>query len=440
MTFRLRLRYARAIYISRLVARDEYGNIIYEKKLTPNGSHGSNTQQDTMPPRTRRGGSTEPQKRSIRLTVKAPPSRLQEIKGDEDEEEESARPSRGRPGRPKAQRQSYVEKGTSDEEEEDEEEQDEDAEGDEEEEEDAEGEEDDLDEDDEDADGDIDMDDATPQPLKPLPKKPTIKLSAPATKPGRGRKTSPGTHLDLSSTKHRSVEEKETGDAPSQSESSEVEDDPEGLENGALDEPEDEEMDNDRGDVIKADALNESDLDSDDSNDSSLPDLSKLTRRQRHTEDDGALMALSNEAQKKKFFTPEQITMRRAEMARRRKDLSEKRNEQEKADTLRRLLHKPAPTRRSRAQVLADAEREEFGPGRAGLRSESVAGDEEDGEPQERANRTYTRSVIGYEGSRVGVPVEWLEAPAGKLFEAAAKTDKSLHTVARPSRMVEEVQ
>ena len=48
--------------------------------------------------------------------------------------------------------------------------------------------------------------------------------------------------------------------------------------------------------------------------------------------------------------------MRRAEMARRRKNLSEKRNEEEKADTINRLLKKQAPKRRgkiSQAEIEA---------------------------------------------------------------------------------------
>lgn len=40
------------------------------------------------------------------------------------------------------------------------------------------------------------------------------------------------------------------------------------------------------------------------------------------------------EAQKKKHLTAEEHAMRRAEMARRRKNLSEKRNEEEKVRTL----------------------------------------------------------------------------------------------------------
>lgn len=65
---------------------------------------------------------------------------------------------------------------------------------------------------------------------------------------------------------------------------------------------------------------------------SATPDLSKLTRRQRgfYEEPDANLMALSNEALKKKHLTAEEHDTRRAEMARRRKNLSEKRNEEEK--------------------------------------------------------------------------------------------------------------
>lgn len=77
----------------------------------------------------------------------------------------------------------------------------------------------------------------------------------------------------------------------------------------------------------------EEDSDSDeDGSRAATPDLSKLTRRQRglYEDTDTGLMALSNEAQKKKHLTAEEHAMRRAEMARRRKNLSEKRNEEEK--------------------------------------------------------------------------------------------------------------
>jgi Ino eighty subunit 2 len=72
------------------------------------------------------------------------------------------------------------------------------------------------------------------------------------------------------------------------------------------------------------------------------PDMSKMTKRQRaliNDDIDGGLMALSNEAQKKKHLTAEEHAMRRAEMARRRKNLSEKRNEEEKVRPLSNIYY-----------------------------------------------------------------------------------------------------
>lgn len=98
--------------------------------------------------------------------------------------------------------------------------------------------------------------------------------------------------------------------------------------------------------------------------------------------------------------------MRRAEMARRRKNLSEKRNEEEKQDTINRLLKKQAPKRRgkiSRVEITADAA--------AG--AESAPSEE----PEiERANPVFVRWVNDAKGCRVGVPGEWLEGPAGRVF------------------------
>ena len=116
--------------------------------------------------------------------------------------------------------------------------------------------------------------------------------------------------------------------------------------------------------------------------------------------------------------------MRRAEMARRRKDLSERRNREEKEDTLKRLLEKPAPKRRSRAQMLADAEREEFGEGGEFM-------------PVERG---CVRVVSGRNGSRIGVPAEWLDGPVGELFRRGDAAKRGEYKVIRPGRMVEEVE
>lgn len=107
-----------------------------------------------------------------------------------------------------------------------------------------------------------------------------------------------------------------------------------------LDDMEDAEGEDDDAEGEEDDELaggpEEGDMDMESDDDMSrdqTPDVTKMTRRQRavlEQEEDGSLLALSNEAQKKKHLTAEEHAMRRAEMARRRKNLSEKRNEEEK--------------------------------------------------------------------------------------------------------------
>ena len=102
--------------------------------------------------------------------------------------------------------------------------------------------------------------------------------------------------------------------------------------------------------------------------------------------------------------------MRRAEMARRRKNLSEKRNEEEKMDTINRLLKKQAPKRRgkiSQAEITANAA--------AGADSAPSEKPE-----VENANPVYVRWISDAKGCRVGVPEEWLEGPAGRVFGGSA--------------------
>lgn len=120
--------------------------------------------------------------------------------------------------------------------------------------------------------------------------------------------------------------------------------------------------------------------------------------------------------------------MRRAEMARRRRNLSEKRNEEVKVcpiffsfplahhqspslflhriltdisptqmETINKLLKKQAPRTTRKAAMLAAAE------------------EAQDTEPQ-RPNPMFIRWVNSKEGSRVAVPDELLSSPAGRLF------------------------
>jgi len=260
------------------------------------------------------------------LTVKSAPSKLRQAVGTDDlppnpyaaddtpePPVRTSRSTRNQRTIVEADSDEEPDEQEEDEDEDDEEEEDEDGEGDidaellanEDSEDDAEGE--------EDADGDLDMDEPHPPPpvIKTNPKTPTnkgkhkdtIKVAAPSA----------GTL--------KSVEAKEE----EEEEEEEEEDDDEELSELESDDnlgEDDEEEDQEEG----------SDLDNDDDG-SGTPDLAKLTRRQRAAYEEGltgSLMALSNEAQKKKHLTAEEHAMRRLEMARRRKNLSEKRNEEEK--------------------------------------------------------------------------------------------------------------
>lgn len=229
-----------------------------------------------------------PAVRTVRATRN--PRTVVEPESDEEEDEEEEQDE---------------DEGMDDEEDDEGEEQDEDAEGEDEELEDAEESEEDA-EDDEDE----DMSDAIAVQEHPPP--PIIKTSNAA---GRSKPNVTVTAPEEGAMK--SVEEKEMDEEDDEQELSELDS------NENEEEEEEEEGDDDL------------DSDDDEGSRSATPDLSKLTRRQRgiyEEEESTGLMSLSNEAQKKKHLTAEEHAMRRAEMARRRKNLSEKRNEEEKVN------------------------------------------------------------------------------------------------------------
>ncbi|KAI5241416.1 hypothetical protein E4T43_05490 [Aureobasidium subglaciale] len=346
----------------------------------------------------------------LRITVKAPPSKLrQAISGDDaesdypdadDSPEPPVRTARStRNPRTVLDNESDEDQDDDDDEEDDEE--------------DADGEEDDMDNTDmmdaegSDEDADADADDMDMD--SPHPPAPTIRV-LPATSSTNSK---PKVNLAVSAPPRRgnlkSVEDKELDD-----EDDDDDDELSDLQSGDEEPPvaEDDEEDLD------------SELEGEDG-DATL-DLTKLTRRQRAVydeEQDESLMALSNEAQKKKHLTAEEHAMRRAEMARRRKNLSEKRNEEEKMDTINKLLKKPATKRRTRAEIIA-----------AQNAAEGTPMYTEDGEEYYNpANPLFVRYVNNKDGSRVGVPSEWLEEgqPAGQMLSNGWKA---------PAKMVEEVQ
>jgi Ino eighty subunit 2 len=103
--------------------------------------------------------------------------------------------------------------------------------------------------------------------------------------------------------------------------------------------------------------------------------------------------------------------MRRAEMARRRKNLSEKRNEEEKMETINKLLKKQAPK--------TNARRKDYN----GL--EELA----EGEFR-KANPIFTRWISNKDGNCVSVPEEWVSGPAGAIFVGGGN---------RSGKLIEEV-
>jgi Ino eighty subunit 2 len=76
----------------------------------------------------------------------------------------------------------------------------------------------------------------------------------------------------------------------------------------------------------------EGEIDSDDETPGSDMGTPKAQTKRQRGQDEGAFLALPMEPQIKKILTADEHRMRRAEMARRRKNLSEKRNEEEKVD------------------------------------------------------------------------------------------------------------
>lgn len=279
--------------------------------------------------------SPDEAKRSIHLTVKMPSSKLREATGSSrkkvsigDREGLEGGEILSGPRGSRAKRSVVVE---SDSEEGEDEENDEDAAAEEDEDDDAEGDDDDAEEDDDDpeeedevyddsegnaeadetnadadadpdvdADGDIEMDNVDVQPPPPI-----LKITGPSSKPNVPVPPAPPAKL-------KNVESKETEMAD--------EDDEELSDLGSDGEDVDNEQD-DEGRSIGGGSR------------SSTPDFSKMTKRQRSRMDQvmgGDFLQLPMEPQIKKHLTAEEHAMRRAEMARRRKNLSEKRNEEEK--------------------------------------------------------------------------------------------------------------
>jgi len=100
-------------------------------------------------------------------------------------------------------------------------------------------------------------------------------------------------------------------------------------------------------------------------------------------------------------------------------------------DTINKLLKKPAPKRRTRAEIIA-AQQAEAMAGTPGY---------EDGEEGERADPLFVRYINTVNGSRLGVPEEWrdLGGLGEVLMGRSAVRNGGLGGAGGGGRMVEEV-
>ncbi len=84
-------------------------------------------------------------------------------------------------------------------------------------------------------------------------------------------------------------------------------------------------------------------------------------------------------------------------------------------DTINKLLKKQAPKRRGKISVM------EPGATATAGGDDATPGSQEAVEQFEKPKATYVRWISNRQGSRVGVPEEWLGTPVGRVFGGAAK-------------------
>ncbi|KAI1821688.1 PAPA-1-like conserved region-domain-containing protein [Xylaria intraflava] len=248
--------------------------------------------------------------------------------------------------------------------------------------------EEDDDEGDEDAEGEDDDMDMSVIP----PPAPVIKVSKPPTK---ATGTSKSRVTMKSASRAAASHVKESDDE----ELSELESDPDEIQDTVKVGGGDEDAEGEDEGIEEAEPADEDGnlASDDDGSRAETPDLTRMTKRQRarFVEDGDALMKLSDEVQAKKHFTAEELSMRRAEMARRRRNLSEKRNEEVKMETINKLLKKQAPKTNRKAQL--------------GMESTPDI-------DTQKPSPIFVRWVSNKDGFSVAVPDEMLSGPAGNVF------------------------
>lgn len=89
-------------------------------------------------------------------------------------------------------------------------------------------------------------------------------------------------------------------------------------------------------------------------------------------------------------------------------------------ETINKLLSKPAPKRRTRAEIIAQE------------RADGASPYAEDGE-FERPDPLYVRWINNRAGSKIRVPAEWLDSPIGEVFKSQGSP------VSRAGGLIQEV-
>ncbi|KAF8252192.1 hypothetical protein K440DRAFT_391065 [Wilcoxina mikolae CBS 423.85] len=165
------------------------------------------------------------------------------------------------------------------------------------------------------------------------------------------------------------------------------------------------------------------------------PDMSRLTNRQRTRLGDittADLLELPSGFEKPGAnkaavsLSVQEQELKRAEMARRRKNLTDQKLEEEKIDTINRLLKKQTPKMRGRSRATGDATPADQG-------GDTIMGGVEQTPPPAP---TMVRWVSNKDGIRLAVPGSWLAAPVGKRFEPQTETER-MRNVRR--KLVEEL-
>ncbi|RMZ88957.1 hypothetical protein DV736_g3814, partial [Chaetothyriales sp. CBS 134916] len=157
------------------------------------------------------------------------------------------------------------------------------------------------------------------------------------------------------------------------------------------------------------------------------PDPTKMTKRQRRQETEH-LISLDMGPQQRKFFTDAEKAMKKDEHARKRKELTKRKIQEEKAAALNRLLKPQAGKSRGAApkpETLANLER---------THEASMADDDE---PMEKPSPLYTRWINNAKGVRLAVPEEWEAKYVGEVLYAPVYQGTTLPPPTR--RLVQEL-